>query len=190
MTSRFDAAVSIIIGDEGVWSNDPDDSGGETKYGHDQASWPDALGRMPDAVRATMPAHVRDLTWAQAVAAYEAAYWDFVRGDDLPAPLALVLFDAVVNQGEGWAPPVFQEVVTAYPDGQIGPKTVAAANAADPIQAVGEFVWRRDQRYRQAGNWPEYGHGWITRLARTAALSTVYTEAPCPYLPHPGTPQH
>ncbi len=190
--TRFDAAAAIILGAEGARSNDPGDSGGLTVYGHDQASWPDLLDRVPAAVRAQLPRTVSGLTRAQALLAYRAGYWDLVRGDDLPAPLALLAFDAAVNQGQGWAPAVLQSVLGAHVDGDIGTETVEAAMVCDVLDALGEFAWRRDQRYRQAGNWPTYGHGWITRLFRTVALSTVYADAAeqAAWLPHVGSPQH
>ena len=101
--TRFEAAVAIVIGAEGTRSNDACDAGGLTVFGHDKASWPDLLVRVPAAVRALLSRSVADLTWDQAILAYRAGYWDFVRANDLPAPLALMLFDAAVNQGLGWA---------------------------------------------------------------------------------------
>ena len=190
---RFAAAAAIILGDEGARSNDPRDPGGLTVYGHDNASWPDLLARVPAAVRARLPGGVAELSRDQAMLAYRAGYWDFVRADDLPAPLALVMFDAAVNQGPGWAPAAFQSVLGVSVDGNIGPKTIAAANSADTMEVLGEFGWRREQRYSGAGNFAEFGHGWITRLMRTLALSTVYDfsrDAPRPWLPHIGVPQH
>ena len=188
--NRFDAAAAIVIGAEGARSNDAGDPGGLTVYGHDQASWPDLLDRVPAAVQ--LPRTVSSLTRAQALLAYRAGYWDLVRGDDLPAPLALLAFDAAVNQGPNWAPAALQFALGVTVDGDIGPATVQAANAADVLAALGEFAWRRDQRYRQAGNWPTFGHGWICRLGRVLALSTVYADAAeqAAWLPHIGSPQH
>ncbi len=193
--TRFDAAAAIVIGSEGPRSNDPRDSGGLTVFGHDQASWPDLLARVPPAVRAQLPRSVDDLTRDQATLAYRAGYWDFVRGDDLPAPLALALFDAAVNQGLGWAPAAFQSVLGVAVDGDIGPVTVAAATGASTLDALGAFAWRRDQRYRQAANWSDYGHGWITRLMRVVALANGYDlvasqDLPAAHQPHVGVPQH
>ena len=192
MMSRFSAAAAIVIGDEGQRSNDWGDPGGLTVYGHDQRSWPDLLARVPPSVRAQLPGGVAELSRDQAMLAYKAGYWDVVRGDDLPAPLALLVFDAAVNQGLGWAPVAFQGALGAQADGDIGPLTVTAANAADALEALGEFAWRRDQRYRQASNWPTFGHGWITRLMRAAAQAHVYdqSDAASAWLPHIGVPQH
>lgn len=190
--TRFEAAAAIVIGAEGTRSNDACDAGGLTVFGHDQASWPDLLIRVPAAVRALLSRSVADLTWDQAILAYRAGYWDFVRGNDLPAPLALLLFDAAVNQGLGWAPAAFQSVLGVQVDGDIGPATVAAAHVADVLETLGEFTYRRLLRYRQAGNYVTFGRGWETRVIRTAALSAVYDDpaAQAVWLPHIGTPQN
>ena len=193
--TRFDAAAAIVIGAEGPRGNDAGDPGGLTVYGHDQASWPDLLARVPGVVRAALPAHVDDLSRDQAVLAYRAGYWDVVRGDDLPAPLALVLFDAAVNQGLGWAPAAFQAALGVVADGAIGPVTIAAANACNTLDVLGEFAWRREARYRTAANFATFGHGWIARLMRVVAVANGYDlvapqELAAAHLPHPGATLH
>ena len=191
--TRFAAAAAIILGAEGPAGNDPRDSGGMTNYGHDQASWPDLLARVQSAVRVQLPQFVSDLSRDQAMLAYEYGYWHPCRCDDLPAPLALVVFDAAVNQGLGWAPAAFQSVLGVRPDGDIGPLTVAAAERCDVLTVLGEFTYRRLLRYRQAGNYAVYGHGWETRAIRTVALADIYDADPAlvpVHLPHVGVPQH
>lgn len=175
--TRFNSAAVIVIGDEGPRGDDPRDSGGLTVFGHDEASWPDLLARVPAAVRAQLPRSVATLTRDQAMLAYRAGYWDLVHGDDLPAPLALVVFDASVNQGLGWAPAAFQSVLGVRVDGIIGPvETLPAAARCDVLTVLGEFTYRRLLRYRQASNYGTFGHGWETRAIRTAALAEVYAD--------------
>lgn len=191
--THFDPAAAIIIGDEGPRGDDSRDAGGLTVFGHDQASWPDLLARVPAAVRAQLPRSVAALTRDQAMLAYRAGYWDFVHGDDLPAPLALVLFDATVNQGPGWAPAAFQSVLGVRVDGIIGPaETLPAAARCDVLAVLGEFTYRRLLRYRQASNYAVFGHGWETRAIRTAALAGIYADpaAQAVWQPHIGTLQN
>ena len=174
--TRFDAAGAVILDIEGPPSNDRGDSGGLTVYGHDAASWPDLLARVPADIRAQLPRTVSGLTHETALLAYKAGYWDLVRGDDLPAPLALLTFDAAINQGLGWTPAALQSVLGVRVDGDIGPETVNAAKQASALDVFSEFAWRRDQRYHQTRGWDEFGHGWIKRLYRIAALSHTYFE--------------
>ena len=187
--SAFEAACSIVIGSEGERGNDFHDPGGLTVFGHDQTSWPDLLDRVPIAVRAQLPHSVDTLTYPQSVLAYKSGYWDFVCGDDLPPPLALLLFDATVNQGTYWAPSVFQSTLGVYVDGDIGPGTVKAAVACDVNTLSVEFTYRRLLRYRQSSNYLRYGHGWETRAIRTVMFADVYTTPSftAAWLPHIGT---
>ena len=187
--TRFDAASAIVLGDEGSWSNDPGDSGGLTVWGHDQASWPDLLSRVPSSVRAQLPSTVATLSKAQALLAYRAGYWDEVGGDYLPAPLALAVFDSAVNQGLSWAPAALQSVLGVSVDGIVGPVTLRAAARADPLLTLAEFTYRRLLHYRGCGNYGEFGHGWETRALRTVALAMTYSDSmPLPFLPHIGDP--
>ena len=185
--SGFDAASKIVLGIEGGVSWDA--RGGTTVYGHDAASWPDLLRRVPADVRAQLPASVSGLTRDTAILAYRAGYWDFCHCDDLPPSLALMLFDAAVNQGPGWAPRAFQTAVGTGADGVIGPATIQAAAQADALDSLCEFGWLRENRYRQASLWPSCGHGWIRRLIRVVSLSDCYTQpgVQLAYLPHDGT---
>ena len=176
--SRADAAIDVVVWLEGRYDNDPRDSGGQTFYGHDTASWPDLRRRVPDAVREALPAAVSGLSGRPDLArlAYRAGYWDWCRCDDLPAPIALMTFDAAVNQGWALAPFALQLAVGATPDGVIGPKTISRAQAVDVLEALAELVWQRELRYRAAPQWATYGHGWIRRLGKVCALALVYDD--------------
>ena len=191
MMSRFQAACAVVLSSEGLRSDDPRDRGGLTVYGHDQASWPDLLERVPASVVAQLPARVDQLTLDQAILAYRSGYWDTICGDSIPAALALLAFDAAVNQGPYWAPSALQLSVGVHDDGVLGPVTMTALAHCDVLTVLGEYGWRRDQRYRAAGNWGTYGHGWVTRLNRTLALSTVYDDPAqqLKWLPHVGAPE-
>ena len=189
--TRFESACAVVLSSEGLRSNDPRDAGGLTVYGHDQASWPDLLERVTSAVRVQLPSRVDRLTLDQARLAYRAGYWDLVAGNDIPAALALLAFDAAVNQGPYWAPSALQLSVGTVADGVFGPLTIRALSHCDVLTVVGEYGWRRDQRYHAAANWSTYGRGWVTRLARTLALSTVYDDpaTQLKWLPHVGAPK-
>jgi lysozyme family protein len=178
MSGAVIAAIDLIIGVEGPPSDDPRDPGGATFYGHDQASWPDTLLRCPPDVHAQLPVHVRDLTREQAVLAYEYAYIIFYHCDQMPAPLTLLFFDALVNQGQGWAPSAFQSAVGAGPDGTIGKATVAAANSCDLQTAVADFAHARDDRYRADPQFSIYGKGWLRRLFHILLVCLTYDTVP------------
>ncbi len=168
MIANFEAAFRIVVGDEGVFSDDPGDPGGETKYGRDQASWRDTLARLPADVRTRMPARTRDLSLAQAEETYLYAEWLWCKCDQLPPPLALLAFDCAVNPGPGWAPLALQRALGVRPDGDIGPVTLAAAGSADPAQVVAAMTSARLDHYRVQQTFAEFGRGLVLRSLRTA----------------------
>lgn len=110
---QFIEAVQHILRFEGGYVNDPDDAGGETKYGISKRSYPDV--------------DIAALTMAEAADIYERDYWDAVKAGQLPPALRLPVFDMAVNMGTNRAIRIMQEAVGATPDGIIGPKTLQAA---------------------------------------------------------------
>lgn len=124
MSTLFDEAVLITLAEEGVkidllghvidsgYSNNPKDSGGETKFGI-SAKY---LGRSP-----------KDITLEQAKELYNKDFWLGTHCDSVmlrSEPLAVMLFDIAVNQGPGTAIRMLQRVVGVNPDGFIGPVTL------------------------------------------------------------------
>lgn len=160
-----DQIIAFVILIEGGYVNDPDDTGGATKYGVTQR-YLDSRRNHFDG----MPASVADLTTDQAATLYATDQWLEVHADELPPPLQLMALDCAVNQGGPEACILMQGCVGAKQDGNIGPVTLAAIHAADPMKLLMRFAVARDLRYA-AGN-AKYVRGWIRRLVRvyTACL--------------------
>jgi lysozyme family protein len=169
----FDYACGLVLGVEGVLSNDAYDPGGETKYGHAQNTWSGALARMPTPIRKTMPEQVRDLSKDLARAAYFYAYWRAYACQSLPPPLAVLYFDAKVNGGRPtqWT----QRAVGVKDDGLMGNATRDAANEAfkkpDQGRAVlAEFQAQHLAYLTSLDTWRRFGAvdarplGWSRRL--------------------------
>lgn len=126
----FEIAMRKLAPIEGGYTNDPQDSGGETNHGITVAV-ARAFGYAGLMAAMTLDA-------AQAI--YRARYWDALRLDDVYAvspPVALELFDSAVNCGSGMAARwlqrclnVFNNQGALYPDvgvdGAMGPMTMAA----------------------------------------------------------------
>jgi lysozyme family protein len=81
----FDRAIKFVLYHEGGYVNDPNDPGGETKFGISKKAYP-ALD-------------IRNLTEEQARGIYKKDYWQPSRADTLDDSLALVHFDTAVNMG-------------------------------------------------------------------------------------------
>ncbi len=88
-------AISRVIQREGGYVNDPDDIGGETKFGISKKAYPKL--------------DIANLTEAEAARIYKRDYWDRINADKLPASIREMAFDAAVNQGVAWTRKALQD---------------------------------------------------------------------------------
>ncbi len=98
----FDRCIRAVLSEEGGLSDHPQDPGGLTKYGISRRAYPDL--------------DIRRLTMDEAIELYRRDYWNPVHGTDLPASLALLVFDSAVNQGAGTAVRLLQKAVGVTED--------------------------------------------------------------------------
>jgi lysozyme family protein len=147
----FDRALQLVLRHEGGLVDNPKDPGGLTKFGISQRAYPQL--------------DIRGLTVADAADIYRKDYWDKIHGDDLPEPLAIVLFDTAVNVGWPRAILMLQESLGVTVDGNIGPQTLAAC--AKP-EALVWFSAARVRFYVANRNYSVFGLGWIRRTISTA----------------------
>lgn len=83
--NRFLKSLMFVLKWEGGYSNDPNDPGGETKYGISKKYNPDV--------------DVANLTPSQAARIYLERYWEPVAADLFPLPYCTILFDTSVLCG-------------------------------------------------------------------------------------------
>lgn len=151
---KFDQAFDILIGHEGGYVNHPNDPGGETMWGVT------ARVARKDGYRGDM----RDLPRERAKDIYRRLYWAPVRADELPAAVRFDVFDGAVNSGPAQSVTWLQRALGVDDDGKLGPKTLAAAHAADPALPA-RFNGHRLQFMTDLGNWGSFGKGWARRIA-------------------------
>jgi lysozyme family protein len=151
--SAFDDAFTALIGNEGGYSNNPLDPGGETMWGITER-----------VARATgYGGEMRALPLAAAKAIAKQRYWDIARCDDLDPRVAFDVFDTVFNGGHAveW----LQQAAGADVDGVIGPATLAKLRQVDPLKVLMRFNAYRLQHLGNQKAWPTFGHGWANRIA-------------------------
>lgn len=146
--TTFDKAFEILIGHEGGYVNDLADRGGETKYGISKRAYPHI--------------DITNLTLAQAKNIYRTDYWDKVNCSSLPPDLALLVFDAAVNNGVSAASRWLQGAANVAVDGAIGPKTIAASFSSGVAE---RFHAMRVDAMTKMSTWSNHGRGWAKRLA-------------------------
>lgn len=158
MTADFERAFALVIGQEGKYTNDPADPGGETKYGISKRSYP-----MLD---------IKNLTLDSAHSIYLADFWLPAHCDDMPWPLDAHVFDAAVNQGVPTAIMLLQKSLGVPQDGSFGSQTRKALAGADHNALTATFSADRALRYTGTKNFDRYGRGWLKRLF-ALALNTI-----------------
>jgi lysozyme family protein len=178
--SAFEQALAVVLNNEGGQSSDPADPGnwtggavgqGEcrgTKFGISASAYPTT------DVAALTPATVGDI--------YRRDYWDKIAGDALPPPLALLMFDAAVNNGVERAIRWLQTAAGVAVDGVIGPGTLAAIKSAGAAPGGGSalcaaFLAERLLFMTALPTWRHFGVGWARRLCRLPFASVTMTGA-------------
>lgn len=150
----FDTAFDRLMGHEGGYSNHPGDPGGETMWGVTIA-----VARV-NGYAGPMRYMPRDT----AKAIYRTQYWDKVKADSMPFPVAFQVFDAAVNHGTGQAAKFLQRAAGVADDGVIGPKTLATVAAIGAATILLLFNAEREQFYTDLKTWPSFGKGWSRRV--------------------------
>lgn len=165
MSRAFSYCAKIVLGHEGGEVNDTRDPGGHTNLGVTQKT----LNHARNVIHG-LPATVGQLATDDALLIYEALYWRPIRGEDLPLGVALIAFDAAINQGVGDAVRFLQLAVKTVPDGVFGPKTLDAVLRAKPRELILEIAARRMFDYMQLDHLQDaFGLGWSRRLMRVLA---------------------
>jgi len=151
-------AFRALLRHEGGFVNHPKDPGGMTNLGVTKRVWEEWTSHPVNE------ADMRGLTPGMVEPLYRERYWRKVRGDELPAGVDLAVFDCAVNSGPGRAAMLLQQAIGVWPDGVIGPKTMAAIKAQDAKATVDRFCDLRLAFLRGLSTWPTFGKGWERRV--------------------------
>lgn len=155
---NFDIACAVLLANEGGYANDARDRGKETKYGISKTRFPNV--------------DIKNLTWDGAKEIYRVEYWEQYKCSEMPLPIAIFLFDCVVNHSPMRPIMWLQGALGCKPDGVIGPITIKIASLCNNFFSV--LVYMATQRGEYYLSMPEYGHfgkGWRARNIYTLAES-------------------
>lgn len=157
----FDDAFLALKGNEGAYSNDPNDPGGETMWGT-TLRVARAYGYM---------GAMRDLPLEVAKTIAKKMYWDPLHLDEFDPRVAFQIFDANYNGGHAviW----MQGAAGSKVDGLLGPNTIAAVNATDPLKFIMRWNSLRLRYFTSLKIWLNFGKGWANRVADNLKLGAV-----------------
>lgn len=146
--------------------NDPDDAGGETKYGIAQ-----------NATRKV----VRDMNLEDAMVHYYNNYWLASNCNAMPAKLSLIHFDGCVNHGVRQAGKFLQRALGVVDDGIVGARTldmINSLNDAEIIDAIESIAEQRVNFYNRIAerkpSQQKFLKGWLRRINEVKQYAVIY----------------
>lgn len=177
-TSQFfqDVALDWVLDAEGGFVDDPTDRGGATNLGisinflrglpdHDGDGFLDGDIDQDGDVDVD---DIRRLNHALAAELYYRHFWSPDRCDELPPAVALCLFDGMVNHGPRTARVLVQRALGVTADGNVGPRTRAAAKKVNQRVFLVDYLSYRAKLYaditRSRPEQEKFLRGWFVRL--------------------------
>ena len=158
--------VPFILQWEGGFVNDPDDLGGATNMGVTIGTY-EAYCRKKGYPRPTIE-RLKNLTKEDWAEIFKTMYWDRWKADGINSQaVANILVDWVWASGvHGIKRP--QKLLGVAADGLVGPKTIAAINAADPKKLFDAIKADRakfiDEICKARPKNEKYRKGWMNRI--------------------------
>jgi len=159
MKTNFEQCFALVLKNEGGYVDNPKDPGGCTNLGCTKATWEAYVGH------AVTKDNIRDLGPNDVMPLYKTKYWDTISGDDLPMGVDYAVFDFAINSGPGRAAKTLQSVLNVNADGQIGPATLNALEAANAREVATLICEKRLAFLQSLPTWSTFGKGWGRRVA-------------------------
>jgi len=157
--ANFEESLKIVLAHEGGYVYDPEDKGGDTRYGISKRAYPNL--------------DISTLTLAKASSIYRQDYWNKMRLDEINNQLlANKIFDIGVNigihkiiqllqQALNWALPTL--ICRVQEDGIMGAKTINCCNCIDQQDLLLDKFKKMIVGYYISLNKKKYINGWIKR---------------------------
>lgn len=153
MTAKvWNSAFDLLMLNEGGYVNNPNDKGGETKYGISQKAYPNI--------------DIENLSLNQAKEIYHKDYWNRCKCDYLPDVLSVAVFDFAVNSGNKRAITYLQKCLGVTADGIIGNQTIGACNRLPVKKVLEDYIDSRLSYLQGLKDFKHFGKGWTNRVIR------------------------
>lgn len=158
MTDQFKSSVDSVLKEEGGYVNNPDDPGGETKYGISKRMYPDV--------------DIKNLTIDEAIEIYRNDYWIPSRAELLPTRLQNFYFHMAVMSGKKQAVRILQRACNGKGhnlriDGLIGKKTIAACDDLELKRLKAYRMLFYAKLVIKKPKLEMFYYGWFRRMLRT-----------------------
>lgn len=162
---NFQKALEFTLRWEGGFSDHPADKGGATMKGITQTVYDQYLRSIGAPSYPVRGIRDEEVEWI-----YRRNYWEEIKGDGLPMPLAMAVFDCAVNSGPSRSVKLLQAACGGLVvDGDIGPLTLAAAQGV----SVGKVIDQREAFLRRIvvrdASQKVFLAGWLNRTTALRA---------------------
>ena len=148
----FQVAFDRLIGHEGGYVNNPEDPGGETKWGISKRSYPRLI--------------IKELTRDQAANIYRIDFWNRINANKLPDGVAFQLLDFAINSGIETAVRYLQRACGVADDGHWGPVSQEACDEMSESDLIMLLNAERLDFMTRLKNWTNASRGWARRIAQ------------------------
>ena len=169
--TTFNKIIEVVLQHEGGYVNDPNDLGGETKYGITKRFYPDV--------------DIKNLTKEQAKTIYHTDYWRRGRCDEVPSYLRHIYFDMCVNFGQGGAVKVLQrtangknkEKIEKFTFSDRGKRMISAENSFSQIINPLKNTWFLLEIHKKSAGGGTFGGEWWEFSDLQVGVSPTWTSS-------------
>lgn len=161
MKLTFDTSFDRLIDHEKGYVNDPDDPGGETKFGISKRSYP--------------MLNIKELTLDMAKAIYFKDFWSPL-GDEAHSSIKFEAFDFAVNSSIQTALRKLQQAIGVADDGHFGPLSRKRLSEIPVSDVLFLYNAERIEFFTRLSTWPKHGKGWARRVAKNLRYAALDNE--------------
>jgi len=148
----FDDIFDRLISHEGEYNNDPNDPGGETKWGISKREYPNLI--------------IKELTREDAKNIYYRDFYIKIGSISQFDGVIFQLFDFAVNSGINTTIRYFQRALGVADDGYFGPVSTNRMLSTTESDMIMRLNSERLDFMTRLKNWPSHGKGWARRIAQ------------------------
>jgi len=163
MLNNFKQSLQYVLESEGLFTDNPLDSGGATMHGITLETY-----RVFKKNTHLTPNDLKNISDEDVSTIYFYQYWNVCDCSLLPDGVDYCVFDFAVNAGYGRSIKTLQKAVGADVDGHLGPITLALVNHKDQLGLIKAFSDQKEAFYKGiVANKPSqiiFLDGWLARI--------------------------
>lgn len=129
---------------------------------------------------------MKNITKTEVHILFKNEFWDKVRADEITHQgVAELIVDHAINAGPKSAAGIVQKTLNTYfnsdltVDYAVGPKTLAAINAVDPVLLFQKIAMARLENYKGKKEYKKFGRSWRSRVYKLGTKFGIPLEK-CP----------